>query len=118
MRYLTLLLSFIPSIAQADDWSRNDIYREALYLSLLTIDCQQTRFGARHQERFEEGNPLLGKHPSVGKINNICVATGISHVLIAGLLPEKWRYAFQGFSIIIETGIVGTNYSAGVKWGF
>lgn len=118
MRCLALILSALSSAAHADDWSRNDIYREALYLSLLTIDCQQTRYGSRHPARFEEGNPLLGKHPSIGKINNVCVATGTSHVLVAGLLPEKWRYAFQGFSIIIEAGIVGTNYSAGVKWGF
>src|SRR5258705_11699767 len=101
MRFWCLFF-FFPSLCFAGDWGGTDTAYQAAYTTLLAADCAQTRWGASHQGRFEESNPLLGKHPSKGKINNICIATGLGHFGVSYILPLGARRLWQSGGIIIE----------------
>lgn len=117
MKYGWLILLF-PSLCFAGDWTETDTAYQVAYTALLAMDCAQTRWGASHPSQFEEINPILGKHPSKGKINNVCVATGIGHFGISYVLPIGARRLWQSGGIIIEAFAVGNNKSVGVKMQF
>ena len=115
----TIVTFFILSIASpvyaADEWSRADLERESAYMVLHTIDWRQTRYGTKHPEQFAENNPILGKYPSLKRVDTYFAATALLHVGAVHLMPEKWRPAFQYFWIVVEAGYVANNYRIGVK---
>ena len=83
---------------------------------LLTADWLQTRYIARHPDRYYEFNPLLGKHPSIGAVNNHYLAVGL---LGYGLteLGVCNRYCYNVF-IAFEAANVARNFSIGVRFQF
>jgi len=98
------------------NWTREDTYRQAAYTTLLAVDCAQTRYIISHPESgFHEGNPWIGPHPSKGKLNNICAATGLGHFAVSYLLPSKFRNTWQWAAIIIESVTIYGNYAA-IGW--
>lgn len=117
MRVLVLLL-FLPSLCSAGDWTREDIYWQVGYTALLAMDCAQTRYGASHRDKFEEANTLLPTHPSKGKINNICVATGLGHFGISYVLAPGARRLWQAGTIMIEVFTVANNKHIGLRMEF
>lgn len=117
MKPLLALLLLISTPSFADPWTTEDSYREAAYLGLLAVDWAQTRSFLR-DPKYYETNPLLGSHPSQGKIDAAVVLTGLAHVYIARIIPEKYRAPFQYVSIGIEGGAVVHNFSFGVKVKF
>lgn len=117
MKYGWLILLF-PSLCFAGDWTATDTTYQAAYTTLLAMDCAQTRYGASHPGRFEEVNPLLGKHPSKGRINNTCAAIGLGHFGVSYILPLGARRLWQSGGIIIEGYAVLHNKSIGVKMEF
>lgn len=104
--------------AQADEWSRADLQREAAYLALHITDYAQTRTIAQHPEQWHEQNSILGLHPSAGQVDRYFLLTGIAHVALAHLLPADWRKDFQVLTIGIEFGAVSNNFSLGISATF
>lgn len=117
MKTIILFLLLISS-AQADEWTREDSYREATYLTLHTMDWAQTRNIARNPDKWHEQNSILGKHPSVGKVDGYFALTGLAHVAFSYCLPSEYRKAFQYVTIGIEGGAVAHNFSIGVGTKF
>lgn len=125
MRVLTLLL-LLPSLCLADDWTREDSYRQAALTALLVADWAQTRWAIKQNEKgcarscqiYEEGNPILGKHPNLGKTNNLIAASIVGHAAVAYILPHKWREGWQYVWIGIEANAVNRNQSVGIKMAF
>ena len=111
MRLLAILL-FIPSVCLADPWTNSDTAWQAGYLSLLAVDCAQTR---DMRPQFEERNTILGKHPSRGEIDNLCLATALGHTAISYFLPQPYRRYFQIGTIVIEAVVVEHGYKVGLK---
>jgi hypothetical protein len=116
MKKLFILLLLLSTPSFADEWTTTDSYRESAYIILLTTDWAQTRDFLRKEQ--SEANPILGKHPSQDKVDIAVILTGITHVYIASILPEKYRVPFQYISIGIEGGSVYHNFSFGVKVKF
>ncbi len=113
------VLLFISFSAQASEWTDADKYREGVFLTVMTMDCHATRRLAKEGwVNYYESNPLLGQTPSVGRVNNTCLATAIAHVYIADNLSPEWRKAFQYTTIWVETGVLRSMISIGVKIGF
>jgi hypothetical protein len=111
------------SPAWADDWTREDTYRQTALTALLVVDWAQTRWIVKHPDpingvQHSEGNPLLGSHPSVGRVNNLLAASIIAQAGIAYMLPPEWRRGWQHVWIGIEAGAVFHNHSVGVKLEF
>lgn len=116
---VTLAITFnsVPCFA-ADPWTESDSWKQVAYTTLLAIDCAQTSYEIGHPGRTREGNPLIGPYPSKGKINNICLATGLGHFGISYVLPAKLRSDWQWSTIVIEAFVVRNNYMVGAKIGF
>ena len=113
MKTILCLFLLIPFSSGASDWTREDTYREATYLTLHTIDWAQTRNIARNPLYYEQ-NAILGKHPSVGKVDGYFVLTGLAHIAISYYLPTEYRKAFQYITLGIEGGAVAHNISLGI----
>lgn len=110
--------------AHADDrnqwfapWSRGDVTRETVFLATEYIDWRQTRYIAKHPERYTEINPILGEHPSAGEVDRLFVATTLAHLAIVSTIPPKWRPAFQWFTVGFQTSSIGRNWQIGVRLG-
>lgn len=107
-----------PAPACADDWREADTTREAIYLTLLAVDWAQTRNIARNPDRWQEYNPFLGDHPSVGRVDGYFITSGLLHVGIASALPARYRDVYQALGIGFQAGVVGHNFSLGISAKF
>lgn len=83
---------------------------------LQTADWLQTRQIAHNPDRWSETNTMLGRHPSIGRVNNYFALTGaLLYTACESGYGDKWvKYVW----IAVETGAVAHNLSAGiqVKW--
>lgn len=118
---LALILATIPALHAGDPWTHADTARELTYVGLTTLDWGTTldiqADNAAGRFRYEQ-NPLLGRHPSRAKINALIPASMALHYLVARLLPERWRAAFQYVSIGAEITAVSHNYAVGLRLDF
>ena len=115
MKFILVAIFIFPSFAHADEWTSADTYREVAYQSLAAVDWLQTRSIAKDPAQWCEQNTYLGKHPSVQSVNRYFALTGLAHVAISKMLPEKYRAPFQYVSIGVEVGAVAHNFSIGIE---
>jgi len=105
---------FNPSCA--DDWSVADRNREIAYFTLDAADWLQTRYIATHPDGYGELNPILGRHPSLGKVNMYFAGGSVAQFVVADVLPERWRKPWQILNISVESWCVGKNLSIGIRF--
>jgi len=119
MRILALLF-LLPSLCFADDWSKEDTYRQAALTALLVADWAQTRYIAKNPDKFHEidASRFIGEHPSTGKVNVYFATYIVSNATVSYLLPQNWRQAWQYLYIGYETKTVLKNRSIGIKMDF
>lgn len=115
---LILLASSNVAFAEHDEWTADDTKRQAVYLVLHTIDWGQTRNIANNPKQYYEINPVIGEHPTTGRVNGYFLATALLHTGIAYVLPADWRKSFQYVTIVIEAGVTNRNRNLGVKIDF
>lgn len=120
MKYIIILLLFPITAFSSDAWTTSDSVREATYLALHVADWGQTRYANSDENRhlYEEQNPILGKHPSIKRVDTYFAVTALLHVGVAYVLPRKWREAFQYTTIGGEAIVVFRNNSIGVRIDF
>jgi len=116
--YVLAILLLVACPAHADEWTKEDTYREAAYLALHVADWGQTLEVANHPDEYHETNPVLGSHPSRGRVNAYFIATGILHPVVSYVLPRPYRELWQYGTIGIEIICVGNNAAIGVGFGF
>ena len=117
MRKIIIILAclfFISTPAFADNWTREDTYRELTWTALLVVDYGQTMNIARNPDKFREYNPILGEHPSQSSVGLYMLSAAIIHPVISYYLPPKYRKWWQYISIGVELGTVGNNFGAGI----
>lgn len=116
-----LLAAFLCSHAKADDTNPNAktpvtewVYQGAAFADMLTtLDI------SRHPNLVEE-NPLMGQHPSDGKVLGYFAATGVLHYLVTRELvrenvPAPIVQTWEALGIGLEVGMVAHNYSIGLR---
>jgi hypothetical protein len=108
--FLGLLLS-----ACSSPWTRGDTYRQSAVIGLMAVDHHQTREIAAHPEKWEEYNPILGRHPSEGKVDAYFLSLAAGHTAIAAVLPRKWRSFWQYLYIGAEGICVVHNFGEGIR---
>jgi len=119
-----LLATFLCSHAKADDTNPNAptpvtewVYQGAAFADMLTtLDI------SRHPNLVEE-NPLMGQHPSDGKVLGYFAATGVLHYLVTRELvrenvPAPIVQTWEALGIGLEVGLVAHNYSIGLRARF
>lgn len=113
--------SFFSRFVRADEWSRADQERQAVYLVLHAIDWGQTVDLAHRPEYFEVdliGRPIMGDHPKVSSVNAYMIGTAAVMTIIADRLPSEWRETFQMFIIADAAMTVRSNYLIGLNVRF
>lgn len=115
---LSLLLILVTCSGCAHDpWSKPDIAREALYIGVSVVDMGQTLDIKNHPE-LRETNPLLGDHPSDGRIKTFFVTTRVLHIMAVHWMPAEWRATFQGIGIGYQFATVVSNNRLGLSVNF
>lgn len=116
MRWLALLL-LLPVLARAQ-WTPEDKAAGIAAAAFTTIDWAQTRDIARNGNQFYELNPLLGQHPSIGRVNNYFAGALIGGTALAFALPENERHWFLNGTAVLELAVTAHNAKIGVRMNF
>ena len=91
-------------------WTEEEKNKELLYLLLHGLDWAQTRTIAKNPNKYSEINPILGRHPSTGRVNNYFLATGLGHLGLNDMLNyPQYRKWFQNSTIGLEALITPRN---------
>jgi hypothetical protein len=114
---LTLAALICAPAAAHDDWTNADTARQAAFFATSLVDLAQTRWIADHPSHCEY-NPLLGRHPSSGRVGAYFAAAAAAHTLIAYSLPADWRHGFQYVTIGAELSVVTHNARVGIRLEF
>lgn len=116
---LALLLS--AGIAHADDpVDKSTPVLEWAYQGAALADMATTLDIKNHPTLIEE-NPLIGSHPSDGRVLGYFAITGGLHYLITrelvnGSMPRPLINAWEVVSASVEVGMAAHNYSIGLRF--
>ena len=89
-----------------------------LAVSLLVIDWGQTRYIAHNLHKYYETNPILGKHPSVGRVDTYFTTVIAGYTLAYCTLPKRYMKSVSWFVIGLEAGTVARNYQLRIRIQF
>ena len=133
-----------PGVGKLPDqaWGKVDVALESAFWTSFVVDWAQTRYIAKNGYRYTriwahhevvdgvdtivptrdgdwefmtERNPILGKHPSLRRVDAYFILSGVAHVAIARSLPERWRRVFLVSAVTLEAYCVGNNIRLGVR---
>jgi len=118
--FIIFVLLFLVSAKgmAADKWSTQDVALEITWQVLHSlIDWPQTIHIAKNP-RYHEVNPLIGRHPSVAKVNVWFLTTALLHPVITHYLPKEYRLPWQALSLTVSSVCVFHNFLIGIKIDF
>ena len=93
------------------------IYLLVAYCVLvLILDWLQTRAIAKNPSLFYEMNPILGKHPTIGRVNVYFAACILGYLGMALTLPALGAFMFSVVIGIVQTYFVYANYDEGIPF--
>lgn len=104
--------------AESEPWNSTDKALLTATEVAYYLDFRQTREIALNPVNYYEHNALLGRHPSVGKVNNYFLATAIGTYLLADVLPPKYRRLFLSGALAVEVVTVAHNHRLGLRYNF
>jgi hypothetical protein len=117
---LSLLLT-IPALA-SEPWTTQDKVLEGAFIAAMAIDYRQTSDIHRTVPGrcpYYEQNVIMGARPSQAMINRYFLTTTALQIAAVGLLPSgKWRTMAQAFTLGVEVGAIGHNYTIGLKFAY
>lgn len=87
--YLAVLSSLCHSV-ELDNFNTEQKILYTTMQGLTLVDWGQTRYISKHTDRFNEGNPLLGKTPSFAKINTFFTARLLVQHYGFQYLPQQY----------------------------
>lgn len=87
----------------------------AVCIGLLLVDWLQTRYISKHPDLFEEGNVVLGSHPSLTMVNIYFGVCAILVVAAVYFLPSnRALVGAETILIVVEGFVVFNNYRKGI----
>jgi hypothetical protein len=115
---VALLAPFGTAQAADDEWTMEERTTFAMSSVLLVADWAQTRQIARNADLYQETNPILGAHPSMGRVNTYFAAALALNYVIGNSLASGWRRAWFVGVGGVEASVVQRNLSIGLKLSF
>jgi hypothetical protein len=117
----TLAAAPAPIAAQgaqptARAWRASDVALASVFTVALWIDAAQTRQGVRRG--YDELNPILGPHPTVGLVNAYTAVVGVATLGVAAAAPARARPWLLGAALAVEAFAVSRNVQAGIALTF
>jgi hypothetical protein len=119
MKYVicVLLLLCGQSYAQNRPWSEDEKRLFYVHSALVVADWSQTRQIAKNPLDYREYNPILGKHPSVEKVDLLFAASLVgSYYLFDSMDENRQKYLIT--ASIVRGVVVGHNLNLGLRIGF
>src|SRR5690606_12159875 len=113
----TAVLALAATTAQAHDWTAQEKRWAAAAAAATLVDWAQTRYIAKHPDKYRELNPLLPDHPSLGDVNRHFVRG----MLLTGLVahaPPKYRLTIQRATAIVAIAVTTRNAYIGIRMEF
>lgn len=107
-----LIAATLAAPLTSQDWQR-----EAVFAALLVADWRQTQDIRRHPGRFEL-NPILGRRPSLGRVDRYFAASLLAHAACSLALRPEYRVTYQRATIAAEAVVVGRNAYLGLEIRF
>ncbi len=111
--FVTISLLLISLPIQADE---NKALMVASNLGLV-VDWAQTREIAVNNDYLEE-NPILGKRPSIGRVNTYFVCALALNNIIGRTLPDPWAKFWYSSVFMIQVTTIRNNVGLGIKMRF
>ena len=119
MKWSIIFLLFIGCAGyKPTPLTTNQIVGEVAWQAIHVVDWGQTLDIADNPNEYQEVNPLMGKHPSRGKVNIYMASSALLHPLVTYLIPHKWRWYWIGGTIVTSGACVINNNSIGLKMNF
>ena len=119
LKTITLLLILLfPITATAEDWSDTDSALEISWQIIHSIDWLQTISAMKQPDIYHDNNPVMGKHPSLDKVDSYMAISAIGHLAISYLLPKEYRPYWHYLTIAISGTCVINNINVGVNINF
>jgi putative lipoprotein len=87
--YLTVLSSLCHSV-ELDNFSTEQKILYTTMQGITLVDWGQTRYISKHTDRFNEGNPLIGKTPSLAKVNTVFTVRLLAQHYGFQYLPQEY----------------------------
>jgi hypothetical protein len=117
MKWLLLVVMLLCSGAQAQ-WTDEQKTLGAIALAATVIDYGQTRYIAKNTWTHHESNPMIGRYPSLGKVNQHFIILPIATYLILDNISSEHRtWALRALAVV-EIGFIAHNYSLGLRTSF
>ncbi len=105
--------------SRGDEWTGGNTGLEIAWAVLWVADWSQTLHISRNPDQYYEKVCIFLKdHPSSGDVNTYFATSLILHPLISFALPQPYRLAWQGVTIVNEVDMVNNNYKIGISLGF
>lgn len=117
MRAIVLCLALLALPAQAREWTDEELRWGAALAVTRLVDWGQTRYIAKHPDRFREVNPLIGDNPSLGEVNRHFVVSSLLMFGAAHYLPQH-RGTILKVWVAIGVGANVHNAAIGVRIDF
>ena len=99
-------------------WDTGNTVLQVPVTVLIAMDLGTTLDITRHPDRYEEVNPLLGKHPPQNRVWKHFIGSYLIETGIVYILPPKWSHAFQVGVVGIEFYWVNHNINMGLRVKF
>ena len=118
MKLIPIILIILFTGCATDPWTKNQKILQGTSTALHMIDWGQTLNIADEPDKYEEMNPIIGKHPSRSRVNTYFALSGLAKIAIAHIMPSEHRKWWLGFNIMISGYCVQNNYRIGVRMNF
>jgi hypothetical protein len=104
MKYVIFVLVFIMSGCSSicnGGWTTKDSVFEFADQGIIAADWHQTQ-QIVEEPGYYEYNPVLGRHPSMEKVNIVMASWAIVHMGISCVLKSTWRTTWQISTVVWE----------------
>lgn len=102
------------SVVAGDAWSEDQLRMGAALAAVTVVDWAQTRYIADNPDRFHETNPIMGRHPSIGRVDRYFATSILVGAVVLDALPSEYRdYAIKA-GLVLEVLVVSNNARIGV----
>lgn len=119
---MTKLIAFIFALicgsVNAQSWTPEQKTLGAMYMTAHVIDWGQTRAIAKNPQRWVEMNPLIGPHPSLGRVNTYFALAPVIGYFALDALPSEHRTLALKVLTVMEITTVGRNHYIGIRVSF
>ena len=100
-------------------WSATHIALASAFAVALWIDAAQTRgLAARGWQGYREANPILGPHPTAGRVNTYTAVVGLGVLGTAAAVAGRMRCSVLGVALAIETFTIAGTVREGIAISF